>query len=267
MSALQTNNSQPPCADQPQTVDALCAKHGPYKAQVLDAMETLGRNIVMRCPTCVTEAKEAEAEKQRQEAESRRRHRVADLNYHAGIPKRFQDRSMENYRAESPGQKRAVAVAKRFVESWPEQHEKGTSLILTGGPGTGKTHIACAIGSALMEGHLASVRFSTVTEALRHIKDTYRKDSERTESQAIADLMDYDLLILDEIGVQLGTDHEKLLLFEVLNGRYQHCLPTILLSNLNAADLEAYLGQRVMDRYRECGAVVAFDWQSHRGSK
>ena len=76
-----------------------------------------------------------------------------------------------------------------------------------------------------------------------------------------------DLLILDEIGVQIGSEHEKLLLFDVLNGRYQQCRPTILISNLSGSDLEAYLGQRVMDRYRECGAVLAFDWNSYRGTR
>lgn len=267
MQAQRTMTSPNPYAEEVETVDAICAKHGAYKARVMDMTDFGGRKLTMNCPTCSQAARDAEAARKVAEAEGQRRHKVAALNYAAGIPVRFQARTLESYRHELPGQKRALNVARRFVESWPEQREKGTSLIFTGGPGTGKTHLACAIGSALMQGHLAAVCFGTVLELLRTVKDTYRKDSPRTETEAIADLLRYDLLILDEVGVQIGSEHEKNLLFEILNGRYQDCLPTILLSNLNAADLEAFLGQRVMDRYRECGAVVAFDWQSHRGTK
>lgn len=269
MSEPQTISSQlrSADADEPQTVDAICAKHGTYRARVYEPPFPGAIAVASKCPTCYEEAKAAEQAKQAARDESQRIQKIFALNERAGIPKRFQERSLGNYRAELTGQKRVLAMARRFVESWPEQRDKGTSLVLTGGPGTGKTHIACAIARELIIGHLASVCFATVTDCLRFVKDTYRKDSERTERQAIATLMDYDLLILDEIGVQLGTDHEKLLLFEILNGRYQDCLPTILLSNLSAEDLETYLGQRVMDRYRECGAVMAFDWASHRGTK
>ena len=52
---------------------------------------------------------------------------------------------------------------------------------------------------------------------------------------------------------------------EMRDNVYQELKPTILISNLNTEELEAFLGQRVMDRYRECGSVLAFDWPSHRG--
>lgn len=266
MQALQTMTSPNPSADF-ETVDAICPKHGAYKARVIDMSEIGGKKLTMGCGICSQLARDAEDARKVEEAERARRWRVSQLNDEAGIPTRFRSRSLDNYRHDQPGQKRALNVARRFVESWPEQRERGTSLIFTGSPGTGKTHLACAIGSALMEGHLASVAFGTVLELLRSIKDTYRKDSARTETEALRELLSYDLLIVDEIGAQLGTEHEKILLFELLNGRYSDCRPTILLSNLNAADLEGYLGQRVMDRYRECGAVIAFDWASHRGVK
>jgi DNA replication protein DnaC len=105
----------------------------------------------------------------------------------------------------------------------------------------------------------------TVLGAVRHIKDTYRKDSIRSESEAIDDLVAPGLLILDEVGVQVGSEHEKMLVFEIINERYQACRSTILISNLNREELTAYLGDRIMDRFNEAGAVVAFDWASYRG--
>ena len=145
--------------------------------------------------------------------------------------------------------------------------DDANNIVLVGGPGTGKTHLACAIGNAVMESSLASVLFVPVSAMLRSIKETYRKASERSEQQAINDFCEPDLLILDEVGVQVGSEHEKLLMFEVLNERYQHMLPTILISNLPPDELEGFLGQRVMDRYRECGSVIAFNWASHRGQR
>ena len=74
-----------------------------------------------------------------------------------------------------------------------------------------------------------------------------------------------DLLILDEVGVQFGSDFERNTLFDVLNERYELRKPTIFLSNLGREDLAEFLGERVMDRLREDGAtVVPFDWPSYR---
>lgn len=74
------------------------------------------------------------------------------------------------------------------------------------------------------------------------------------------------MLILDEVGVQFGSEAEKLILFDVLNERYERCKATILLSNLTATEVKDYLGERVMDRMREDGGkVVVFDWESYRG--
>jgi DNA replication protein DnaC len=248
-------------------VTSLCPTHGQYEATVMGLGIDGIKPILSRCPTCKREHHAAFEERQKREAEREMANLIAQRTAESLIPRRFADRRFSNYIADELGQKRALNVCRRYVDSWAEQRPKGTSLIFTGGPGTGKTHLACAIASELIEMHQTRVLFVSVTEALRRIKETYRKDSEESERVAIDSLLTPTLLILDEIGVQIGSDHEKLLLFEVLNGRYNDLQPTILLSNLSAADLEGYLGQRVMDRYRECGAVIAFDWASRRGAR
>lgn len=248
-------------------VDAVCPTHGACKAVVMQNPMDPTRQMgpFLRCAKCAKErADQEEAAKAAQAAREKAAH-IQALFGRCMIPYRFRDKTLANYRAETAGQKRALAVAEKFTENWSDNFERGTSLIFTGGPGTGKTHLACGIGSALIEKHQATVMFMGTLEALRSIKATYNRDSEVTEQQAIDRLLEPDLLILDEVGVQVGSEHEKLLLFDVLNGRYQECRPTILLSNLSGSDLEGYLGQRVMDRYRECGAVLAFDWDSFRG--
>jgi DNA replication protein DnaC len=74
------------------------------------------------------------------------------------------------------------------------------------------------------------------------------------------------LLIIDEIGVQFGSPFETNLMFDILNERYEKLRPTLLLSNLTAPEIKAFLGERIYDRLREDGGqFVPFDWQSHRG--
>lgn len=248
-----------------ETVDRICETHGAFKAQVfrIDGCKP----VIASCPACQSERAAARLAEEERQAQRKRQWQVDNLLGKSGIPARFMDRTFAGYHAETQGQKIALATCRVFATAWPDRLHSGGSLVLTGGPGTGKTHLAAAIGIHAMQEHLASVSFGTVFAMLRHIKDTYRKDSERSEQDAIDDLIRPDLLILDEVGVQTGSEHEKLLMFEVLNARYQELRPTILISNLTADALEGFLGQRVMDRYRECGHVVAFDWQSHRGSK
>ena len=117
----------------------------------------------------------------------------------------------------------------------------------------------------LHEGRL--VLFTTVLRAVRMVKDAWGPAAQMTESQAVSRLTRPDLLILDEVGVQTGSEFERHLLSDVLNERYEHHRATLLLSNLPLAEVSAYLGERVLDRLREDGAEsVVFDWESHRGA-
>lgn len=247
--------------------DDNCEKHGDFKSALLCPANTMFPDVWAKCPACTAERKADAEAKEAERKRVERQQRVERLLSRTGIPARFKGKDFASYTGTTAGQKGALATCKAFAERWPSVSAKGSSLVLTGGPGTGKTHLACAVAAYIAEHHLALGLFATVYEMLRYIKSTYNRNSETTEAEALAEFsQNCDLLILDEIGVQVGSDHEKLLLFEVLNTRYADMRPTILISNLSAGDLEAYLGHRVMDRYRECGTVIAFDWPSHRGS-
>ena len=246
------------------TVTRECDKHGEYQARELVVAAGLGlKPFTSGCPQCAAEHAAETRARELADVERARLSKVAALHAGSGIPKRFEGKRIEDYTDVAPGQQRIRALAERYIAKFPQQ--PGASLIFCGKPGTGKTHIACGIGHALIEAG-QRVAFSTVLAAIRGIKETYRQGSERSEADAIARLVSPALLILDEVGVQTGSDHEKMLLFEVINERYQACVATILISNLTREELTAYLGDRMLDRFREGGAVVAFDWQSYRGT-
>ena len=75
----------------------------------------------------------------------------------------------------------------------------------------------------------------------------------------------YDLLIIDEIGVQSGTDNERNILFEIVNGRYENVRPTIIISNRDVKEVAELISERSVDRITEGGAIIPFNWESSRG--
>lgn len=239
----------------------VCEKHGEYEVRTHEFMGRVFRSAY--CPQCLEEQDAArKVEEAAQQAERVRRAWESKIGG-AGIPERFQSRTLASYVPSNDGQRRALGFAHAYVEGFADNPGKGALFL--GLPGTGKTHLAIGIALALMQ-QGRSAMFCTVMRAVRTVKDTWRRDADQTEAEAIKALVFPDLLILDEVGVQFGSEAEKLILFDVLNERYERCRATILLSNLTAAEVSAFLGDRVMDRMREDGGkVVVFDWESHRG--
>lgn len=241
---------------------ARCDRHGEYERKVL---EVFGTKLRAQCPICIDERSAAERASKAEEEAARARRKWQEKIGRAGIPERFHDRTLDAYVAETGGQKRALEFARSYANGFYDPANAGKGALFIGLPGTGKTHLAIGIALQIMaEGRTAM--FATVMRAIRTIKDTWRKGADTSEANAIQALVFPDLLILDEIGLQFGSDAEKLLLFDVLNERYERRRPTILLSNLTAKEVGAYLGERIMDRLREDGGeVIVFDWPSHRG--
>lgn len=180
------------------------------------------------------------------------------------MPPRFHGCTLEAY--ETPDDKRRAvkAWAENFLAELAANRRSGKSAILLGRPGTGKTHIACALALAAAELGYVS-RYATVMRAIRRVKDSWRDESPETEREVIQDYGGCDLLVLDEVGIQTGSQFESNILFDLLNQRYEHRLSTVLVSNLSLAEVRTVLGERILDRLREDGGTLqAFDWESHR---
>jgi DNA replication protein DnaC len=183
----------------------------------------------------------------------------------AGIPRRFRQHSFDDYVANGEAQLRALTLSREYAANFAAIRERGNCLLLVGGPGTGKTHLACAIlGQVITAGH--SGLFLTVSEGLRLIRSTYSPGASQNEAQVFETLTSPDLLVLDEVGVAIGNDAKRrAMLFDVLNARYGEMRPTILIGNLTAAEMEQYLGERIMERLMDLGSImVPFTWSSYR---
>jgi DNA replication protein DnaC len=246
--------------------DETCELHGPFKSR------NLFREHWSTCPFC-SEIKWAEENvvKAANEAAEKVRNWEKRIGQ-AGIPERFTNRTLESYNATNDGQRKALAFAKEYADNFKDVLCTGRSAIFCGKPGTGKTHLSIGIALEVMKlkyenGYYNyNALFLTVQRMVRRMKESWRKDSEESESDVMSILVEPELLIIDEIGVQFGSDFEKNFMFDVLNSRYENHRPTLLLSNLSVSEVKAFLGERIYDRLREDGGqCVSFDWTSHRG--
>jgi len=95
--------------------------------------------------------------------------------------------------------------------------EKGANLILFGSPGGGKSHLAAAIGFALVENGWR-VLFTRTTELVQKLQVARR---ELVLESAIAKLDKYHLLILDDLAYVRKDQVETSVLFELISARYE----------------------------------------------
>lgn len=244
-----------------------CSAHGPQEAKAIFLTEW----SEPKCPACEVERAEREArqesERKARELAAAREREISRRLQRAAIPPRFIGKTFDAYVAPDEPSRKALEACRDYAAGFPGRRQAGSSMILCGNAGTGKTHLACAIAMHVIREHGGAAVYMTVSRAFRTVKDTYRRDSDTTEQQAISFLASPDLLVLDEIGVQYGSDTEKAILFEIVNERYEAMKPTILLSNLALPALTEYAGERVIDRMKENGGrLLVFDWKSHRGN-
>lgn len=245
-----------------------CEKHGEYTSSLF-TIPTSGEKAWSTCPSCMQEKiKQEDAENVRSLVEERNRIReeakreaMERVLGRAAIPPRFADRTLESFTTELEGQQRVLRSAMRYVNNWQANKKNGTSMIFCGRPGTGKTHLAVGIIKKVLEmGDTAM--FTHVLEYTRAIKQSW---ADRNEPEVIQQFVSPDLLVIDEVGHQYGSDAERLMLFDLINARYMAAKPMILITNLELNGLREYLDERAQDRLREGGGTaLVFDWISQR---
>ncbi|AYN25744.1 DNA replication protein DnaC [Buttiauxella sp. 3AFRM03] len=196
-------------------------------------------------------------------AEQNRLTRLQSVLGRSGIQELHRTCTFQNYNAELAGQQHALAKSK----AWAAKFGTGFGgFIFSGGCGTGKNHLAAAIGNALL-GDGKSVLVVTVPDLMMRFRETYQTGSKLSESDLMNDLCNVDLLVLDDIGVQRGNTNENVVLFQIVDRRLSNKKPVGMLTNLDSTALTELLGPRIMDRMTMDGGMwINFDWPSYRRS-
>lgn len=119
-------------------------------------------------------------------------------------------------------------------------------LVLEGPYGCGKTHLAAAIGNErLANGDM--VLFITVPDLLDHLRSTYGPSSEIGYDEMFDRIRGAQLLILDDLGAENPSQWAGEKLFQLLNYRYSHRLPTVITTNVDLDRIDGRIRSRMLD--------------------
>src|SRR5574341_1015281 len=121
-------------------------------------------------------------------------------------------------------------------------------LVIMGGYGCGKTHLAAAIANTQVDlGH--KVIFLTVPDLLDHLRGSYSPGAIDDDSydRRFEEVRTTPLLILDDLGTESPTPWAREKLFQILNHRYTARLATVLTTNRNFDELEPRIRSRLSD--------------------
>ncbi|MGQ9572991.1 MAG: ATP-binding protein [Dehalococcoidia bacterium] len=135
---------------------------------------------------------------------------------------------------------RAVAAAREFAQ------EPGGWLVLCGPSGCGKTHLAAAIANACIE-EGRPVFFVVVADLLDHLRAAYRPGSEVSYDELFEQVRNAPLVILDDLGLHSATPWAQEKLFQLLNHRYNHRLPTVFTTSVVLEEIDERLRTRLCD--------------------
>jgi DNA replication protein DnaC len=121
-------------------------------------------------------------------------------------------------------------------------------LVLEGGNGCGKTHLAVAIAkSCLDEGMI--VLFAVVPDLLDYLRATFAPNAEEPYDEAFAKMREAQLLVLDDLGAEQSTPWANEKLYQLLNCRYNARLPTVMTTNkIGLVGIENRIRSRLSDR-------------------
>lgn len=218
-----------------------CPKHGVYIAFAT----SLG---LTRCPSCAFLGDESRhVAHQFSEDTGDRDAEHEDRLRSSGIPGRFLGCRFGNYWPNCSESGEVLRHMEVYVSTFEAARADASNLILLGGAGTGKTHLAVASLSNFLKKGLR-VRYA----------DARKRIGFGVESRPP------DVLVIDNVGANRSSNQMEAIR-NLLMDRYDLMLPSILVSGLGRSSLEALLGEAVLDRLREGNSkIISFRWESYR---
>lgn len=210
-------------------------------------------------PRCICPC-QAEAERRRKKVEEQQKRMESIKRKKA---QGLQDRYLYDYTfANDNGQNPLMDKARAYVEHWAEAYRNNTGLLLFGDVGTGKSFFAGCIANALLDRNIP-VLMTNFPSILNRLTGMFSED----RAEFIASLGMYDLLIIDDLGVERNTEYAMEQMFHVVDCRYRSRKPMIITTNLKLPELKNppdLAHARIYDRILERCAPILFAGKNFR---
>lgn len=165
------------------------------------------------------------------------------------IPLRYREKSFDNFIIHNEVERKAI----RHLMT-------GKSAIIIGGNGVGKTHLAFASLRFQIEQYVPAL-YILAFNFFSRIKQSFMDNS--TE-QVMREYAKVGYLVLDELDKAFGSQTEFVYLYSLINERYNHLLPTVLITNAETSDLAAVIGSSTLSRVAGDGAIIELQGKDYR---
>ena len=149
-------------------------------------------------------------------------------------------------------------ICRKYTDNWDKDTGKNKGLLLWGDVGKGKSYMAVCIANALLEKEV-SVRMLNFGKILNASFDE--------KACILEDIPKYDLLILDDFGMERNTEYGLEIVFQVIDSRYQCRKPMIITTNLSLETLKSPTDldhERIYSRILEVCVPVLCDGENLR---
>lgn len=176
------------------------------------------------------------------------------MNAQSRLGRRFLERTFDNFdRERFPKQ---YDLLKRYAEKF--ESNRGEGFILTGNPGTGKTHLAASVANYIIKAYEIPVRFVNYTEMIDDMKRAFN-----TDRNLVKELSEVPLLIVDDVGNQ-DTEWRNEVLYQIVNNRYESYSPMIITTNESITDLSEHIWEKTFSRLTEMCRIVRMVGEDYR---
>jgi DNA replication protein DnaC len=182
----------------------------------------------------------------------------------ANIPRRFWNKTFENFSAKDASRRRLFEHFQRFVKSFNFEKEFPKGLLMIGQVGSGKSHLAVSIVRDVIAKGYTGLYYNS-PDLLRDIRATFNNEGGMTEDDLLDEIDGVDLLVLDDLGAENVSGFVLDRFYLIINKRYEGCKPVILTTNLELEELRNRMGERIVSRLIEmCQIINTFpreDWR------
>ena len=205
---------------------------------------------------CACQRKRREADEAERE-EYHRRLRIRDLRERCFINPTMRKWTFANATIRN----KRVEQAMRYVDRWTTVREENCGLLFWGSVGTGKSFLAGCIANALLEKEVP-VCMTNLAAVINH--------DFAGRQEYIRKLCSYQLLILDDFGMERDTSFALETVYDVIDGRYLSGKPLIVTTNLTLDELKKPQDvdhQRIYDRVLAMTVPIRFTGESLRSGQ